>query len=101
MSIWICPIYPRINCFDKKVDIIIILLIHSFIYQFFFHIIHRKKRTENRKGQDEDGDDKQRKTYRRVTVIMPEPNKERDDKIIQDVIDIIAKDIARKCRKMI
>lgn len=46
-------------------------------------------------------DDKQRKTYRRVTVIMPEPNKERDDKIIQDVIDIIAKDIARKCRKMI
>ena len=46
-------------------------------------------------------DDKQRKTYRRVTVIMPEPNKERDDKIIQDVIDIIAKDIARKRRKMI
>lgn len=55
MSIWICPIYPRINCFDKKVDIIIILFIHSFIYQFFFHIIHRKKRNENRKGLDEDG----------------------------------------------
>ena len=101
MSIWICPIYQGSTVLIKSRYHY--YFAHTFVYIPIFSFILFIEKKEMKIGKDwmRMADDKQRKTYRRVTVIMPEPNKERDDKIIQDVIDIIAKDIARKCRKMI